>query len=120
MSVIGLVSTVRMHGRVAHRHTAGNEKPDMTNNGSTWRVRAGVRLGAGVIAFAALAAGALAASASAAPAQPSPRTGLNVATIGGTLRGTTAAEPRTNPKSSTYSPCRTPRSKACSPHRSSN
>ena len=62
----------------------------MTKNDSTWRVRAGVRLGAGVIALGALAAGALVASASAAPAPPSPRTALTVATIGGTLRGTTA------------------------------
>ncbi len=62
----------------------------MTTNDSTWRVRAGVRVGAGVIALGALVAGALAASASAAPAQPSPRTGLIVATTGGTLRGTTA------------------------------
>jgi para-nitrobenzyl esterase len=62
----------------------------VTKNGSTWRVRAGVRLGAGAIALGALIAGALAASASAAPAQPSPRTGLIVATTGGSLRGTTA------------------------------
>jgi hypothetical protein len=54
----------------------------MTKNGSTWRVRAGVRLGAGAIALGALVAGALAAHASAAPAH-SPRTGLIVATTGG-------------------------------------
>src|SRR6202050_1058653 len=60
----------------------------MAKYGST---RTSVRLGAAAIALSALVAGALTATASAAPAAPqSPRTGLIVATAGGTLRGTTA------------------------------
>jgi para-nitrobenzyl esterase len=63
----------------------------MAKNGSTWRVRAGVRLGAGAIALGALVAGALAAHASAVPAAPrGPGPGLVVTTAGGTLRGTSA------------------------------
>jgi hypothetical protein len=58
----------------------------MTKNGGTWRVRTGVRLGAGAIAVGALVAGAFAANASVAPVQPSPRAGLIVATTGGTPR----------------------------------
>src|SRR6202050_1158805 len=60
----------------------------MAKYGST---RTSVRLGVLAIALIFLAAGALVAGASAAPAAPSsPRTGLIVATTGGTLRGTTA------------------------------
>ena len=55
----------------------------MAKYGST---RTDVRLGAAAIALSALVAGALTATASAAPAaQQSPRTGLVVATAGGTL-----------------------------------
>jgi len=60
----------------------------MARYGST---RTSVRLGAAAIALSALVAGAVAATANAAPAAPdSQRTGLVVATTGGTLRGTTA------------------------------
>jgi len=62
----------------------------MAKYGST---RTGVRLGAAAIALSALVAGALVANASAAPAAPgSARTGLVVATTGGTLRGTMAGQ----------------------------
>jgi para-nitrobenzyl esterase len=61
----------------------------MAKNGSSWR--AGVRLGAGVIALSALVAVATGPGANAAPAaQRSPGAGLAVTTAGGTLRGTTA------------------------------
>jgi para-nitrobenzyl esterase len=59
----------------------------MTKRGSTWRACA--RLGAGIIALAALVAGASAAGASAAPAAHQ-GAGLVVATAGGALRGMTA------------------------------